>query len=99
MAEWQHAPLPQVTRTFRAGQRLLDMMSSAEPAKNRIEVGKRHILDQQFRITRQRELITKLERNGHPDALADARRRLAEMEQVLEGMEAHYAQHKSGWRR
>jgi hypothetical protein len=70
------------------------MISPAETAKNTIEIGKKHILDQQFRIVRQRELVTNLERNGHPDVVADARRALTEMEQMLVQMEVDYAEAK-----
>jgi hypothetical protein len=65
----------------------MGMIGRAEAAP----IGKKHILDQQLRIVRQRELMTKLERDGHPDVVAEARRFLAEMEQALSEMEAHYA--------
>ena len=58
------------------------MSSTAEAAKNRVEIGKRHILDQRLRIERQRELIERLERDGSPDLVANAVRLLAEMEQA-----------------
>jgi hypothetical protein len=67
------------------------MTTPAEAAKNTVEIGKKHILDQQFRIVRQRELVAKLERHGHPDVVADARRALTEMEQMLVQMEIDYA--------
>jgi len=67
------------------------MNNPAAAAKNTVEIGKKHILDQQLRIARQRELIAKLERDGHPDVLAVALRVLVEMEQTLFGMEKHYA--------
>ena len=66
------------------------MTTPAEAAKNTVEIGKKHILDQQFRIVRQRELVAKLE-HGHPDVVADARRALTEMEQMLVQMEIDYA--------
>jgi hypothetical protein len=68
------------------------MRSPAEAAKNTVEISKRHVLDQQVRIARQQELIAKLERDGHADIVADGRRLLAEMEQSLATMQAHYAQ-------
>jgi hypothetical protein len=68
------------------------MTTSAEAAKHTAEIGKKHILDQQFRIARQRELVARLERNGHPDVVADARRALTEMEQMLVQMEVDYAE-------
>jgi len=48
------------------------------------------MISQQLRIARQRELMAKLEREGHPKALADARRLLAEMQRLLAQMEADY---------
>jgi hypothetical protein len=68
--------------------------------KNTVEIGKKHILDQQLRIARQRELMAKLERDGHPDVVADARRALTEMEQMLVQMEVDYAEaQERGWRK
>ena len=67
------------------------MSSTAEAAKNTVEIGKRHILDQRLRIERQRELIARLERDGSPDLVANAVRLLAEMEQACGRMEAEYA--------
>ena len=63
------------------------MTTPAEAAKHTIEISKKHILDQQFRIARHRELISKLEQDGHPKVLADARGMLVEMEQMLGQME------------
>jgi len=68
------------------------MTSRAEAAP----IGKKHILDQQIRIVRQRELMTKLERDGHPDVVAEASRSLAEMERALSEMEAQYAAAQEG---
>jgi hypothetical protein len=65
--------------------------SSAETAENPVRTGKKHILDQQLRMERHKELIAKLERDGRSDALADARWRLKMMEQTLARMEAEYA--------
>ena len=67
------------------------MSSTAEAAKNTVELGKKHILDQRLRIERQRELIARLERDGSPDLVANAVRLLAEMEQACGRMEAEYA--------
>jgi hypothetical protein len=67
------------------------MHTPAEAAKNSAKIGKKNIVDQQLRIARQRELMTKLERDGHPDVIADARRALAEMEHMLVQMEVDYA--------
>jgi hypothetical protein len=82
---------PLSARTFRSGQHWSFMTDPAEAAKNTVEISKRYVLDQQLRITRQRELVAKLERDGHPDVVADARRALTEMEQLLIEMEVHYA--------
>lgn len=68
------------------------MTTSAEAAKHTVQIGKKHILDQQFRIVRQRELMAKLERDGHPDVVAAGRRVLTEMEQMLVQMEVDYAE-------
>jgi hypothetical protein len=75
------------------------MNSQAEAAKTALPVGKKQILDQQLRIDRQRELMAKLERDGSPDVLAQKRRQLVEMEQMLVQMEAAYAGAPSGRRR
>jgi hypothetical protein len=75
----------EAARTFRAGGVLLGMTN---PSK----IGKKLILDQQLRITRRRELIARLERDGHPQTLADARGLLAETEQTLAKMQADISQ-------
>jgi hypothetical protein len=67
------------------------MTSPAEAAKNSVEIGKRHVLEQLSRIARQRELIEQLGRDGHLGLVADGRRVLAEMEQMLAIMEEHCA--------
>jgi hypothetical protein len=54
------------------------MTSTAEAAKNTIEIGKKHILDQRLRIERQRELIQRHERDGYPGLVADAIRLLGD---------------------
>jgi hypothetical protein len=66
------------------------MNAPAESAKNSVKIGKKNIVEQQLRIARQRELMTKLERHAHPDVVADARRALTEMEQMLVQMEIDY---------
>ena len=67
------------------------MSDTAAAAKKTVEIGKKQILDQRLRIERQRHLIARHERDGHPDLVADAVRILGEMERVLAQMEAHYA--------
>jgi hypothetical protein len=64
---------------------------TAVAAKKTVEVGKRQILDQRFRIQRQHELIARHERDGYPHLVADAVRTLDEMDRALARMEAHYA--------
>jgi hypothetical protein len=81
-----------------SGQRFRCMTSRAEAAKTAVQVGKKQILDQQLRIGRHRELMAKLERDGQPDLLAQARRQLVEMEQTLAQMEAAYAGGPAGRR-
>ncbi len=66
-------------------------MNPAEAAKHTVEMGKKHVLDQQQRIARQNELIAKLERGGHRDSIAEALRLLTEMQETLAEMEAHLA--------
>ena len=85
------AKVQEPARTFRVTRRCFHMTSSAATAKSAVEIGKKHILDQKLRIERQRELIAKLEGDGHSDIIVDACRLLAEMEQALAGMKAHYA--------
>jgi hypothetical protein len=67
------------------------MNSPSQAANTALPVGKKQILDQQLRIGRHLELMAKLERDGHLDLLAQARRHLVEMEQTLAQMEAAYA--------
>jgi hypothetical protein len=66
------------------------MNAPPESAKNSVKIGKKNIVEQQLRIARQRELMTKLERHAHPDVVAEARRALTEMEQMLVQMEIDY---------
>ena len=67
------------------------MPSPAEAAKNTVELGKKHIIDQRFRIERQRKLIAELKRDAHPDCAVKAVRTLGDMEKMLAQMEADYA--------
>jgi hypothetical protein len=78
-------------RTFGLGGRFYGMPDAAVAAKKTVEVGKKQILDQRLRIDRQRHLIARHERDGHPDLAADAVRMLGQMERALAEMEAHYA--------
>ena len=67
------------------------MPSPAEAAKNTVELGKKHIIDQRFRIERQRKLFAELKRDAHPDCAVKAIRTLSDMEKKLAQMEADYA--------
>jgi hypothetical protein len=67
------------------------MSDNAVAAQNTVEVGKKQILDQCFRIERQLHLIARHERDGYPDLVADAVRILGDMERALARMEAHHA--------
>jgi hypothetical protein len=67
------------------------MTNAAEAAKHTVEISQKHVLEQQFRIEKQRELLAKLERGDQPDLVAEARRFLAEMEQALAEMKQHAA--------
>jgi S-adenosylmethionine synthetase len=67
------------------------MTNPAEAAKNSVEIGKRHVVEQLSRIARQRELIERLGCDGHPDSMADAGRVLGQMEQMLTEMQEHLA--------
>jgi predicted kinase len=67
------------------------MTSPAEAAKSTAELGRKHIVDQRFRIERQRKLIAELKRDAHRDFVAKAGQTLREMEKVLAQMEADYA--------
>jgi hypothetical protein len=60
----------------------------AAAAKNTVELRKKHIIDQRFRIERQRKLIAELERDAHPDCAVKAVRTLSDMEKKLAQMEA-----------
>jgi hypothetical protein len=76
---------------FRSGKRFQYMPIPAEAAKNTVELRKKHIIDQRFRIERQRKLIAELKRDAHPDCAVKAVRTLGDMEKMLAQMEADYA--------
>jgi hypothetical protein len=48
-----------------------------------IAIGTKHVHDQRLRIERHKEFICKLERDGQPNVIAEARRLLCEMVQTL----------------
>ena len=64
------------------------MTNSIHSPTNTIAIGRKHLLDQRLRIERHKELIGKLERDGQPYVIAEARRLLCEMEQTLARMQA-----------
>ena len=64
------------------------MASSAHSPKDTIAIGRKHLLDQRLRIDRHKDFIGKLERDGQPNVIAEARRLLCEMEQTLARMQA-----------
>ena len=57
------------------------MSDTAVAAEKTVEVGKKLILDQCFRIERQLRLIARHERDGYPDLVVEAVRILSEMAQ------------------
>ena len=64
------------------------MISSFHSPKDTIAIGRKHVLEQRLRIERHKEFICKLERDGQPNVIAEARRLLCEMEQTLARMQA-----------
>jgi hypothetical protein len=64
------------------------MTSSSKSPRDTLAVGRKHILDQRLRIERHKEFSGKLERDGQPNVIAEARRLLCEMEQTLARMQA-----------
>ena len=56
--------------------------------KDKIAVGRKHLLDQRLRIERHKEFIGKLEREGPSNVLAEARRLLREMETTLANIQS-----------
>jgi hypothetical protein len=64
------------------------MTSSSKSPRDTIAIGRKHLLDQRLRIERHKEFIDKLERDGQPNVIAEARRLLCEMEQTLARMQA-----------
>ena len=64
------------------------MTSSVHVPKDTIAIGRKHLLDQRLRIDRHKDFIGKLERDGQPNVIAEARRLLCEMEQTLVRMQA-----------
>jgi hypothetical protein len=64
------------------------MSNSVHLPKDSIAIGRKHLLDQRLRIERHKDFIGKLEHNGQPNVIAEARRLLYEMEQTLARMQA-----------
>jgi hypothetical protein len=67
------------------------MRTPAEAAKNTVQLSKKHIRDQWFRIERQRGVIASLERADNPDLVVKARQILTDMEKTLTQMEDDYS--------
>jgi hypothetical protein len=64
------------------------MIRSIHSPKDMIAIGTKHVLDQRLRIERHKEFICKLERDGQPNVIAEARRLLCEMKQTIARMQA-----------
>jgi hypothetical protein len=64
------------------------MTSSVHSPEGTIAIGRKHLLDQRLRIERHKDFIGKLESDGQPNVIAEARRLLCEMEQTLSRMQA-----------
>jgi hypothetical protein len=65
----------------------LAMTSSSKSPRDTIAIGRKHLLDQRLRIEKHKEFMGKLERDGQPNVIAEARRLLSEMEQTLARMQ------------
>ena len=52
----------------------LAMTSSSKSPRDTIAIGRKHLLDQRLRIEKHKEFIGKLERDGQPNVIAEARR-------------------------
>jgi hypothetical protein len=65
------------------------MRTPAEAAKNTVQLSKKHIRDQWFRIERQRGVIASL--GANPDLVVKARQILTDMEKTLTKMEDDYS--------
>jgi hypothetical protein len=66
------------------------MRHPIEIAALSVEIGKRHVAEQQARILRQRALIAELEKHGHEELVSQARAFLCEMFACLDRMQDDY---------
>jgi hypothetical protein len=67
------------------------MIDPAQAAEITVELGKKHVRDQQDRIARQKELIAEFQRDNHAALLIEAQQQLEKMEQMLCQIEADLA--------
>ena len=81
------ASLIRLSRPASSMRHRLAMTSSSKSPRDTIAIGRKHLLDQRLRIEKHKEFIGKLERDGQPNVIAEARRLLSEMEQTLARMQ------------
>jgi hypothetical protein len=73
------------------------MTDPAVTAKQLVDLARKHIEDQQNRIVRQRELMTKYERDNDVARLSEARRVLEKMQKQLVQMTAAHVAAEEHW--
>jgi hypothetical protein len=61
-------------------------MTNSEAAKQKVELARKHIADQQQRIARHKELVERLKRDNRQNLLRLAHQMLDDLERVLAGM-------------
>jgi hypothetical protein len=86
-AQRASASLIRLSRPASSMRHRLAMTSSSKSPRDTIAIGRKHLLDQRLRIEKHKEFIGKLERDGQPNVIAEARRLLSEMEQTLARMQ------------
>ena len=64
-------------------------MSTTEIFEAGLRQAERHVVEGLERLRKQRDLIVRLERDGHDRMLPEARRMLADMEHMQREMERH----------
>jgi hypothetical protein len=64
------------------------MTSPFKSLSDKFTIGRKHLLEQRLRIERHKDFIGKLERDGQPGIIVEARRLLREMEETLARMQA-----------
>ena len=65
------------------------MDENSEVFEQAVAQAVRHVAEGKQRLARQRELIDRLERDGHTNMLPEARSTLADMERLQKEMERH----------